>query len=809
MTEKKRSPRDIWKEPPRGSEGDAAKEFPHREDEPPTDAEDERVPAVESEVSEAENEASEEPKEGEAGYSPRHRAPGRAPLIRRKRSRIGEEEEVSWETSWSNEAAPRWTTEEEPSVNPPPKPIEELPYLGPKRSEQRRRRPRPSDEAASDSARRSRDYTGRHLAPKKPARWTRADEETPERELATSDDYVEFQDRDRVGEIAVDEPVAGEAEALVEGDAAGPEPEEPRAPGVRVAEPVQEAPSDEVRTEPGTEQPDELPPHATGPAPTEHEPSPDPGSAPKAEPRAPEPPPAMGPAAAAPPVAKEEAEGSEPAAPATVEEPAEPAASASPAETVSLAPAAPTPVPPQAAPPAPEKSGQAQPAEAKEDDDVAADSEEPPGEEDDGVLVDEDGEPLGDEDEDEDAPAGPRSAALLERKKKQRVRKTVGTVAAVLAAAVAIAATGVLVKNVVDPEEKVAVPVGPPAPAADLGGTTLLFGTKEGSDRGRGAIWMTLISYDPESEEASVVYIPPHTAVEVPGRGLQGVGEAYGSGGVPLLLVSAENLLGIKIDRYLELSDKDALVLFEQLEPLTVDVPAEVRVPVGKDEARLIFVEGPQELTPPLLVKLLYIVGIDGDDVELGGRHLAFWQQLLEVHDPEEVATAVERAGAALGESDASSKELAEFLSAVAGLPSEDVRLSALPVRPISAGDSELYATDGEELAAFVEEAIGIDPDAPAEVRVQLLNGNGVPGLGREVADLLVGEGFRVILGGNAQRLNYRRTLVISYDSSEEAIATAERARDLLGVGEVQVSAQQQGIVDLTIVVGKDFLRAH
>jgi len=48
--------------------------------------------------------------------------------------------------------------------------------------------------------------------------------------------------------------------------------------------------------------------------------------------------------------------------------------------------------------------------------------------------------------------------------------------------------------------------------------------------------------------------------------------------------------------------------------------------------------------------------------------------------------------------------------------------------------------------------------------------------------------------------------LIVSYDDSEKGLDLAERAKELLGVGEVQIAGQQQGIVDLTIVVGKDFL---
>ena len=695
-----RDPRDM-KQPARGSEGDAHKDF-------------EPVSAGEADA---------EPSEETDRYTPRHRAPGRPPLIRRKRNKEGESEEVTWETPWTkSEDSPRWSEQEGSAVIPPPAPIEDVPYLGPTRAEQRKRRGRPSTEEEPEPIRRSRDYTGRHLAPRKPGLWGRGSS------------GEEAADRDHLGD-------GPQVEGDVEHEAAATEEvTEEQQPETAVL-PAETAPEPVAQPEPESE------PEADPEPEPEAEPEPEPKPEPEAEPTTPR-------RAEPEPTTRPDAEPQPEAAPDQVSRPAPPPDAAPEPESLAFLP---------------------------DDDEL----------------------------NEEEAVAGPRRAALQERKKKKRLLTLAGGSAAALLAAAAIVGAGVLVKNVVDPEkERVAVPLQQPEEET-MGGTTLVFGTKESSDSGRGAIWMTLLNLDPETGKGSVIYIPPHTAVEVPGRGLQGVGEAYGSGGVPLLLVSTENLLGVKIDRYLELSDKDALVFFENLDAMTIDVPAEVRVPVGRDQARLIFVEGPQELSPSLLVKLLYIVGIDGDDVELGSRHLAFWDELLKVYsEGTELAAAVERAGAALGESDASAEEHGAFLAALADLPAEDLTLAVLPVRPVSAGESELYATDEAELVAFVEETIGVDQNRPQEIRVQVLNGNGVPGIGQEVADRLVGEGFRVILSGNARRLNYRKTLVIAYDSSEKGIALAERARELLGVGEVQVSVQQQGIVDLTIVVGKDFLRA-
>jgi hypothetical protein len=148
-------------------------------------------------------------------------------------------------------------------------------------------------------------------------------------------------------------------------------------------------------------------------------------------------------------------------------------------------------------------------------------------------------------------------------------------------------------------------------------------------------------------------------------------------------------------------------------------------------------------------------------------------------------------------------------MAAFAELDGKSRTLTSLPATQVSVGGNELYEVNHEELVEFFEGTVGMEPVTDDDVRVQVLNGNGVPGIGEEVAARLQGEDFRVILSGNAQRLNYRKTLIVTYDESPQGQKQAERAQDLLGVGEVQVSAQGQGIVDLTIVVGKDFVRAN
>lgn len=412
-----------------------------------------------------------------------------------------------------------------------------------------------------------------------------------------------------------------------------------------------------------------------------------------------------------------------------------------------------------------------------------------------------------DEDED-DSSFGPRRAALEERRSQKRKRRTLlGTTLIVLGVLAAAALTIYAAREVTSPDEE--EPQAPATTAASAR-TTLLFGTLERASGEQDMVWASLLVYDPEEVQGAVAYMPAHTAVEVPGRGLLALKDAYEGGGIPLLLVTAENLLGVTVDRYLQISENDALVLMQQVGDLTVDVPQDVRVRAGQGSVRIVIPEGRQDLSPRDLTTLLFTLGTSADDIDLGTRHLAFWDALFDAYSPrpDELEAAITAAAGSLGTSDAKPEAFARLFGDLSTLSGSARRLRTLPVTPLEVPGNRLYVTDRAEIDDFVAQVVG-EAAMGDQVRVQILNGNGAPGIGQQVAERLVGEGFRVILSGNAKRLDYENTLILVYEDSGDTMALAERAQELLGVGEVRVSTQEQGIVDMTIVVGKDFLRSQ
>ena len=397
---------------------------------------------------------------------------------------------------------------------------------------------------------------------------------------------------------------------------------------------------------------------------------------------------------------------------------------------------------------------------------------------------------------------GPRGTARARRRSRIRLLSVGGALLALAAAATLLAPS--LEDN---PSPQSTGSVASTDALADPVRTVLLYGISE--DQATRASWMTLLSLNSETREGSVVYIPAHTATEVPGRGLLAIGESLGSG-PSLLEVSTETLLGVPVDDRLQLTPEGAAAVFQGVGDVSVDVPSEVRVTAGERQARLLIPQGLQQLAPAQLVSLLFRPGIEVDDAELGSRHLALWDGVMTQYADDSVAlgNAVAQAEPPVG-APAATERIGAFLSDLAELPTSSRTLANLPVNEVSVGGDELYQTDPDELSAFVGETVG-ETDLAADLsRVQVLNGNGVPGIGIDVAEKLVGNGYQITLSGNAERLDYYRTHIVSYDPSPEGIAAARRARELLGAGTVQVSSQGQGIVDLTIVVGRDFLRTR
>jgi hypothetical protein len=286
-------------------------------------------------------------------------------------------------------------------------------------------------------------------------------------------------------------------------------------------------------------------------------------------------------------------------------------------------------------------------------------------------------------------------------------------------------------------------------------------------------------------DTSTIVHIPPGTLVEVPSLGLASLAEAAAEGGENLVLQSLENLLGARLERglWLDRAALGGLLADAGPVPVVVDDAVEVREPSGR--VSVVVPAGPLTIGPDNAFDVLEPVG-DGTALERLVRHQAFWAAYLEAAGP----TAP--------------------LDAIHAMAGDDVRQRVLPVEAVSGldGGEELYRVVAEDLDDLVTRVL---PNAArplgARIRVRILNGAGAPGVAQDVQPLLVDIGAQVTLSGNADRFDYATTQVVYYD--DEDLDDARAVAAAIGVGEVVKSLNELAVVDVTVVVGADFLAAH
>ncbi len=251
--------------------------------------------------------------------------------------------------------------------------------------------------------------------------------------------------------------------------------------------------------------------------------------------------------------------------------------------------------------------------------------------------------------------------------------------------------------------------------------------------------------------------IPPEAVVTIPGQGDGTVGEALD---LPArqAATAVGNLLGTWVDHHATIRARDLVAPADELGG--VELGGELR---SSDDLRSMLEEPAPGAAAGLQVVLETLFGA-------GAR----W----DANDLTDVDEASEVVGT---------------LSSAAGS-----RVALLQVDELASG---VFRASTDQVSQALTDAFG----GPTEeaVAVIVLNGNGVPGIGEQVAERILPGGFRIVVSENASTFDHGETLVVV--GSPDDVGLGQRVRDLLGVGSVSVSVGS-GIAPVTVVVGRDFI---
>jgi polyisoprenyl-teichoic acid--peptidoglycan teichoic acid transferase len=406
--------------------------------------------------------------------------------------------------------------------------------------------------------------------------------------------------------------------------------------------------------------------------------------------------------------------------------------------------------------------------------------------------------------------AGPRARRRAQERRRRRLRRVLGSLATILAVGGLVAGATILVTGQ-DPEPASPLPADTDPAVGDEPEQSTLLLVREAAGGGP-ALGVTLLASGSEDVPSAVVFVPVGTLLDVPGVGLERLDRAHQYGGAPLVAAAIGNVLGIDLDHVATLSESALGTWLGRTGGLTVAVSERLVLRDDDGSGTVRFEPGEQFLDGRRLAEYWGFRSSNEDELRAFPRQQLVLTGLLEaVRDEPGLLDGL--SGSQL-DTTASSGWVHEILADLARAHGQGrLVFTLMPVEPFGGSGpdgSASYRPQERGVNELVERLLA--PSVPADggpraIRVQVLNGVGVPGVGQEVDRRLRGSGARIILTDNARSFDFTRTEILVYDESPEMLAAAERVQEHLGVGRIAVSRQPQTVVDLTIVVGADFLR--
>lgn len=318
-----------------------------------------------------------------------------------------------------------------------------------------------------------------------------------------------------------------------------------------------------------------------------------------------------------------------------------------------------------------------------------------------------------------------------------------------------------------------------------------------------------ILAYDRVERTGTILLIPVSTVADIPGHGVLPLSRSLEFGDAPLTAATVDNLLGISVDGVARMSYQGWATLLGRAGQIPVEVPERITQAAEDGGTQVQFLAGAQSLDGPQ--SAAYLGARNRGEPELSAlpRVQDLLESWLEVLATDEVAFEDAFTGGLpmidTGMDRADVVDL--FRELVAAHEDDRLDVRVLPVRPIGSGAEDGYRPETSRLEELVRDRLSAS--VPREDRagrsLQILNGNGAPGIGQDVAARLLPAGFRVVLTGNADDFDHAQTKIVIFDDSPEQFAIAQEIQELLGVGDIEISITPQSVVDITIVVGADF----
>ncbi len=323
-------------------------------------------------------------------------------------------------------------------------------------------------------------------------------------------------------------------------------------------------------------------------------------------------------------------------------------------------------------------------------------------------------------------------------------------------------------------------------------------------------------------KKVALLSIPRDTRVEVPGKGYTKINHAYAYGGISLLKETIEKFMGIKIDYYVKTDYQGFEKVIDKLGGIEINVEKRMYY---IDKAGHLYIDlkpGKQVLDGKKAIQYVRFRHDKLGDIGRIKRQQKFLnalaQKLMKSGNVFRSPSIIKDIFNAL-DTNLDIKNSISLVNMLTGIKREDIIFLMLPGEPKYINGISYWLPDMDKIKQIVNEYFipNGDKGTPKvnntqnpeiklkwnNIKIEILNGNGAPGMAAKVSKSLREKGITNIAKiGNAGSFTYNKTEILYRKGFK---IYAQEIAKILGVG-ICKEEEREG-VDITIIVGADYLK--
>lgn len=294
---------------------------------------------------------------------------------------------------------------------------------------------------------------------------------------------------------------------------------------------------------------------------------------------------------------------------------------------------------------------------------------------------------------------------------------------------------------------------------------------------------MVLVSIAPYAKDVNLISIPRDSKVYLAGTGStrpEKINHAFAKGGVNMSVRTVEETFGIRINRYLVMSNTGIINFIDKIGGLPIYIEKDMRYGDRSAGLYVNLKKGPHKLSGDEAEGYLRFRNDELGDIGRIGRQQWFFNAVLEaLKDPQILAKLPE----AIKElpkyiqTDMSVFELSQYAMLAKTIDKSDIHVATIPGGPSSKGEVSYWILDPEKTQDMIDKLVYRDKDEMLEgpLRVGILHTPATLDKANELKELLEQNGAEVTLRERA-KLSHDQIAVHNLDIPAAAISQIKKS---------------------------------